>query len=231
MCFQQDLTSVGKCSPDLSGGNRVIIMELLSTSGASATGSISRSSRCLDAQLCRGRQSGKYLRGDSLTLGVCVLTPSNSWGVAINVGEARLFGCVKDCDVLPPWCDHHDGAQIVVQAAEPIAGDVRHAFVRDVIYTEGAKYVADMVGAHSLIDEIAFAQRHIPKLRNEDFQNWELVVVAGGSAVLICNNGNGHRLYAKQIGWTDFLAPGVRFYFCNETPLLPGSIEAQPWLL
>jgi hypothetical protein len=33
----------------------------------------------------------------------------------------------------------------------------RHAMVRDVICTEGIKYVADAVGAHWLIDEIAFA--------------------------------------------------------------------------
>jgi hypothetical protein len=46
--------------------------------------------------------------------------------------------------------------------------------------------------------------KHTPKLRNEDFQNWELVVLVGGSAVLICDDGNGHRLYAKQIAWTDF---------------------------
>ena len=99
----------------------------------------------------------------------------------------------------------------------------RHAMFRNVIYTEGAKYVADMVGAYWLVDEIAFAQKHAPKLRNEGVQNWELVVSAGGSAVLICDEGNGHRLYAKQIEWTDFPEPGVRFYFCNDTLLLPGE--------
>jgi hypothetical protein len=95
--------------------------------------------------------------------------------------------------------------------------------VRDVIFTECVKYVADTVGAYWLIDEIAFAQKHAPKLRNEDFQNWELVVSAGCSAVLVCDDGNGHRLYAKQIGWSDFPAPGVRFYFCNDRLLLPSD--------
>ena len=41
--------------------------------------------------------------------------------------------------------------------------------------------------------------------------------------MLICDDGNGHRLYAKQIEWTDFPAPGVRFYFCNDTLLLPSE--------
>jgi hypothetical protein len=99
----------------------------------------------------------------------------------------------------------------------------RHAMVHNVIYAEGVKYVADTVGAYWLIDEIAFAQKHASKLRNEDFQNWELVVSAGGGAVLMCDDGNGHRLYAKQISWTDFPAPGVRFYFSNDTLLLPGE--------
>ena len=99
----------------------------------------------------------------------------------------------------------------------------RHAMVHNVIYAEGVKYVADTVGAYWLIDEIAFAQKHAPQLRNEDFQNWELAVSAGGSAVFNCDNGNGHGLYAKEIEWTDFPAPGVRYYFCNDTLLLPSE--------
>jgi hypothetical protein len=35
----------------------------------------------------------------------------------------------------------------------------RHGIVRDVLFTDGAKYVADQAGAYWLIDEIAFAQR------------------------------------------------------------------------
>ena len=61
----------------------------------------------------------------------------------------------------------------------------RHALVRNVIFTEGVKYVADTAGAHWLIDEIALAQKYAPKLRHEDFQHWELVVSAESSAVLV----------------------------------------------
>jgi hypothetical protein len=86
-----------------------------------------------------------------------------------------------------------------------------------------AKCVANTVGAYWPIDEIAFAQKHAPQLRNEDFQNWELVVSAGGTAVLICNDSDGHKLYTKQIAWTDFPAHGVRFYFCKYTLLLPSE--------
>jgi hypothetical protein len=85
------------------------------------------------------------------------------------------------------------------------------------------KYVADNVGAYWPIDEIAFAQKYAPRLRNEDFQNWELVVSAGGTVVLICDDGNGHTLHVKQIEWMDFPAPRVRFYFCNDTLMLSGE--------
>jgi len=99
----------------------------------------------------------------------------------------------------------------------------RHPLVRGLIYTEGVKYVADRAGAYWLIDEIAFAQRAQANLRHEEFQRWELSVSAGGSAVLICDDGDGHRLYVRVIDWTDFPAPGISFYFCNDTLLLPGE--------
>jgi hypothetical protein len=37
----------------------------------------------------------------------------------------------------------------------------RHRIVRDVLFTDGAKYVADAGGAYWLLDEIAFAQRGV----------------------------------------------------------------------
>jgi hypothetical protein len=95
-----------------------------------------------------------------------------------------------------------------------------------VIHTEGVRYVADTVGAYWLIEEIAFTQKHAPKLRNEDFQNWELVASAGGSAVLICYDGNGHRLYVKQIEWTDFLARASGSISATTPSCCPVSIEA-----
>ncbi len=68
--------------------------------------------------------------------------------------------------------DRHVQAPIGPEHARPIrrlGTLLSSAMVRDVIYT--------------LIDEIAFAQKHAPKLRNEDFQNWELVV---SSAAALC---------------------------------------------
>ncbi len=99
----------------------------------------------------------------------------------------------------------------------------RHALVRDVIFTEGVKYVADTAGAYWLLDEIALAQRFEPAVRAEAFQVWDLTVGPGGSAKLTCGDGNGREVYAKRIAWTDFPAPGVRMYFCNGCIHLPSE--------
>jgi hypothetical protein len=91
----------------------------------------------------------------------------------------------------------------------------RHTLVRDVIYSEGARYVGETAGAYWLLDEIAVAQRFEPKFQAEAFQVWDLTKAQDGSAALTCVDGIGREVYAKRIAWTDFPAPGVRLYFCN----------------
>ena len=51
----------------------------------------------------------------------------------------------------------------------------RHALVRKVVYTDGAKYVANQRGACWLLDAIAFAQM-IPAVATEEFQLWTLTI-------------------------------------------------------
>jgi hypothetical protein len=58
----------------------------------------------------------------------------------------------------------------------------RHGLVRKVLFTDGAKYVADTAGAYWLIDEIAFAQVE-PAVAAEEFQLWKLTVT-NNTAVL-----------------------------------------------
>ena len=51
----------------------------------------------------------------------------------------------------------------------------RHGLNRKVLYTDGAKYVADTGGAYWLIDEIELWQ-DLPTIRAEPFQVWRLTV-------------------------------------------------------
>lgn len=51
-----------------------------------------------------------------------------------------------------------------------------HGINRKVVFTDGAKYVADNAGAYWLLDEIAIIQPYSKKLAQEVFQIWTLVV-------------------------------------------------------
>ena len=81
----------------------------------------------------------------------------------------------------------------------------RHAIVRDVLYTDGVRYVAKTAGAYWLIDEIAFAQHGNKRLAAEEFQSWKLTVNPGRTAMLTCEEGNGGVVFTKAIEYSDFL--------------------------
>jgi hypothetical protein len=99
----------------------------------------------------------------------------------------------------------------------------RHGLVREVLYTEGAEYVADTAGAYWLLDEIALAQRYIIPVKREDFQVWDLKVNADQSAMLTCGDGNGREVYSKPVPFTDFPEPGIRFYYADWVIHLPSE--------
>jgi hypothetical protein len=70
----------------------------------------------------------------------------------------------------------------------------RHAMVRDVLYTDGVKHVAETAGAYWLIDEFAFAQRFDELLAAEEFQLWKLNVNPDHhTATLTCEDGTPAR--------------------------------------
>lgn len=99
----------------------------------------------------------------------------------------------------------------------------RHGLVRDVLFTDGAKYVADAGGAYWLLDEITLAQRYEKRVAGEAFQVWKLAVKADHTATLTCDDGNGHIVFTKRIEYTDFPLPEVTLYFCDHTILLPSE--------
>jgi hypothetical protein len=97
----------------------------------------------------------------------------------------------------------------------------RHGINRAVLFTDGAKYVADQAGAYWLLDEIAIIQPHDKRVAAEDFQVWKLAVNDDRSAVLTCDDGNGRVIFSKEIEYTDFPIDGITLYFANNTILLP----------
>ncbi len=98
----------------------------------------------------------------------------------------------------------------------------KHGYVKNVTYTEGVRYMAQMAGAYWLIDEIAFAQLE-PDIGRERFQLWILNVDSQQAARLICEDGNGEHLKEKLIEYTDFPLPELRLYFTDDVILLPSE--------
>ncbi|MDD2466938.1 MAG: hypothetical protein PHI97_23330 [Desulfobulbus sp.] len=99
----------------------------------------------------------------------------------------------------------------------------RHSLVRSVLFTDGAKYVAETGGAYWLLDEIALAQRFEKKVAGEEFQLWKLAVKQDHTAILACEDGNGRKVLSKRIPFTDFPLEEIAFYFINNTILLPSE--------
>jgi hypothetical protein len=99
----------------------------------------------------------------------------------------------------------------------------RHGLVRSILFTDGAKYVADEGGAYWLLDEIALAQRGEKAVAAEEFQVWTLRVNADRTATLTCEDGNDHTVFEKAIPFTDFPADEMTLWFENSTIYLPSE--------
>ena len=108
-------------------------------------------------------------------------------------------------------------------AAPGIEQWYRHGIVRDVLFTDGAKYVADQAGAYWLRDEIALAQRYQKSVAGEEFQLWKLTVNPDHTATIACEDGNGKPVYSNAIEYTDFPLPEIALYCTNKTILLPSE--------
>ena len=98
----------------------------------------------------------------------------------------------------------------------------RHGFMRSVLYTDGAKYVADTAGAYWLIDDIAFAQAD-PRIAGEDFQVWKLAVRPDTTATLTCEDGNGRVVCRKDLTFTSFPEPGIDLWYSGGVIYLPSE--------
>ena len=99
----------------------------------------------------------------------------------------------------------------------------RHALVPGILFTDGAKYLADQAGAYWLLDEIALAQKFNARVAAEAFQLWRLTVTPAHTAILACEDGNGRAVFTKAIAYTDFPLPEITLYYTDRTILLPSE--------
>lgn len=99
----------------------------------------------------------------------------------------------------------------------------RHGLNRNILYTDGARFVAEQGGAYWLLDEIAIAQLSSQAVAAEEFQVWKLAVRRDRTATLSCEDGNDNVVYTQEIPFTDFPAPEITLWFQNDTIYLPSE--------
>jgi hypothetical protein len=99
----------------------------------------------------------------------------------------------------------------------------RHALNRKVLFTDGAKYVADEGGAYWLLDTIALLQLSDKRVAGEEFQVWKLAVRADRTATLTCEDGNYNVVYTQELEFTDFPVAEVTLWFTNNVIYLPSE--------
>ena len=99
----------------------------------------------------------------------------------------------------------------------------RHGINRNVLFTDGAKFVADEGRAYWLLDAIAICQRYEKRVSDEEFQVWKLKVNADRTASLVCDDGNDNIVYTQHIEFTDFPLDEIKLYFTDNTILLPSE--------
>jgi hypothetical protein len=99
----------------------------------------------------------------------------------------------------------------------------RHALNTNILFTDGAKYVADRGGAYWLLDLIAIAQRYEKRLSRQPFQVWALAVRADRSVTIRVEDGNYNLLWSYTIEFSDFPIPGITLWFSNNVIYLPSE--------
>jgi hypothetical protein len=99
----------------------------------------------------------------------------------------------------------------------------RHAINRKVLFTDGAKHVAETGGAYWLLDEIALIQPYDKTVAAEEFQVWKLKVRSDRTATLSCEDGNDNTVFTKEIEFTDFPLDESTLWFANNVIYLPSE--------
>jgi hypothetical protein len=99
----------------------------------------------------------------------------------------------------------------------------RHGINREILFTDGAKFLADQAGAYWLLDEIAIIQPYDKRVSAEEFQVWKLTVRPDHTSTLTCDDGNGNIVFTKGIEFTDFPLDEITLYFANNVIHLPSE--------
>lgn len=91
-------------------------------------------------------------------------------------------------------------------------------WMRQLVFTDGVKYMAEAGGAYWLIDVIASYRR------KEPFQIWELNVNPDKSCVVTMQeDSNEPILITQEIPYTDFPLDGIQLWLIDGVLILPSE--------
>ena len=133
--------------------------------------------------------------------------------------DTRIIALVKQY-TLPVWqhCAHVD----VIITLEELQADLAHcngteyyypSLMRNVVYTDGMKRVADLAGAYWLIDYVApLVSKMYPRA---GFQLWELEVTGSEAVLTMREDSDRPALHEERIPYTDFPEGRFKFYACG----------------
>jgi len=97
----------------------------------------------------------------------------------------------------------------------------RHGLNRNILYTDGARYVADEGACYWLLDLIAVSQGHDKRLAGQQFQVWRLATRPDNSATITVEDGNYNVLLTQRIAYTDFPGEGIVLWYSGSVIYLP----------
>ena len=96
----------------------------------------------------------------------------------------------------------------------------RHPLNTKILFTDGAKYVADEGGGYWLLNEIALSQRSQIRVAEEPFQVWTLTVNSDQTGTITVEDGNYTVLFTKALDYTDFPAPEIILWFSRSSNVI-----------
>jgi hypothetical protein len=107
------------------------------------------------------------------------------------------------------------------------AGGTEHyyqnRFCPKIMFTDGAKYVAEEGRATWLLNLIALSQVSDKRLNRQPFQVWKLTVNADRTGTITVEDGNYNSLLTIELDYTDFPAPEIILWFSNNVIYLPAE--------
>jgi hypothetical protein len=94
----------------------------------------------------------------------------------------------------------------------------RHPF--GIKFTDGVKYLSDSAESYWLLDIVASYQFD-PKVKDEEFQVFKLIVKNDKSALVEISDGNKNILATQEIDYTDFPLDEIELWCINRVCILP----------